>query len=802
MIGAHGWLCAGWIRPRVAVCLVALSIAQGVKATDVVTTPFPGVGITQIHRSVPSPRLNNIYIVIFDLNDPRIEFFVTPRDPTFRSSASLARTTTFVNQWGLDGAINANFWAGGLGSEGDSRTLIGLAMSDGWVVNSPTQPPTPPDPALLIREDGSATAGYIRSFNTTTYPRDRQGISSVGYDASSGATGSLLVTNGTNTGHLITPEATSLQPRTVVGVSQDGRTLVLATIDGRTSYSYGVTGPEAADLLLEFGVWNGINCDSGGSTTLVMRYPGQSPQVVNYTTCYPSICERAVANHLGFRVIPAYESATLVKAFAFGATDYTQPTYNDPSVSYLKLRQDAGSTASLQYDASRGYGYTDLSGLETPPSDHSSVLNGDQLYAENIGVRGTLGSLTFRANVLNGKYRFVAAGGDAGANLHISNIRVRNGGVGPWVNMVYHEHVYNPTKPPEFWRVGFTNKVPPPADGGGHDSGTFTDPVFRSIINSPVIEVTSGYIEVQQIAVAMSGSSDPRGGDLCLLELWRLNTGTPDIDVTPAAISFPDTYTGHTSAAESITIRNTGTDLLAYTASLAGTDASQFEILSGGSANIPAGQEGLLYVRFAPNRDGAASAQVRISSNDPDEPLVTVALSGVAVPEPPPDTDGDGVPDAIDNCPAVYNPEQTDSDSDGIGDACDNCPARVNPGQEDADHDGVGDACDNCSKTPNADQVDVDGDGVGDACDLCNNTPPGGLVGPGGCAPGDVDHDGDVDLGDFSFFQMCFNGPNRPARYAECAPSDLDGDVDVDVADFARVQGCFNGPNRPPKCLR
>jgi len=85
---------------------------------------------------------------------------------------------------------------------------------------------------------------------------------------------------------------------------------------------------------------------------------------------------------------------------------------------------------------------------------------------------------------------------------------------------------------------------------------------------------------------------------------------------------------------------------------------------------------------------------------------------------------------------------------------------------------------------------------------LCNNTPPGGLVGPGGCAPGDVDHDGDVDLGDFSFFQMCFNGPNRPARYAECAPSDLDGDVDVDVADFARFQGCFNGPNRPPKCLR
>jgi hypothetical protein len=34
------------------------------------------------------------------------------------------------------------------------------------------------------------------------------------------------------------------------------------------------------------------------------------------------------------------------------------------------------------------------------------------------------------------------------------------------------------------------------------------------------------------------------------------------------------------------------------------------------------------------------------------------------------DTDGDGVPDAIDNCPYVYNPDQKDSVGNGIGDAC------------------------------------------------------------------------------------------------------------------------------------
>jgi len=38
-----------------------------------------------------------------------------------------------------------------------------------------------------------------------------------------------------------------------------------------------------------------------------------------------------------------------------------------------------------------------------------------------------------------------------------------------------------------------------------------------------------------------------------------------------------------------------------------------------------------------------------------------------------PDTDGDGVCDALDSCPLVANPTQVDSDGDGVGDACDPC---------------------------------------------------------------------------------------------------------------------------------
>jgi hypothetical protein len=38
------------------------------------------------------------------------------------------------------------------------------------------------------------------------------------------------------------------------------------------------------------------------------------------------------------------------------------------------------------------------------------------------------------------------------------------------------------------------------------------------------------------------------------------------------------------------------------------------------------------------------------------------------------DSDGDGIKNAMDNCPAIYNPNQADKDGDGIGDACDICP--------------------------------------------------------------------------------------------------------------------------------
>jgi hypothetical protein len=90
--------------------------------------------------------------------------------------------------------------------------------------------------------------------------------------------------------------------------------------------------------------------------------------------------------------------------------------------------------------------------------------------------------------------------------------------------------------------------------------------------------------------------------------------------------------------------------------------------------------------------------------------------------------DYDGVPNAIDNCPWIYNPSQSDLESDGIGDVCDIC---IGDPENDIDSDGICGDIDNCPYAANPTQADADSDGPGDACDTCTDTDSDGYGNPG-----------------------------------------------------------------------
>ncbi|SHK87491.1 Predicted protein [Pseudonocardia thermophila] len=63
-------------------------------------------------------------------------------------------------------------------------------------------------------------------------------------------------------------------PRSAVGNTADGRTIMFVTVDGRQADSAGATLAELSALLAELGLDDAINLDGGGSSTLVHREPG------------------------------------------------------------------------------------------------------------------------------------------------------------------------------------------------------------------------------------------------------------------------------------------------------------------------------------------------------------------------------------------------------------------------------------------------------------------------------------------------------------------------------------------------
>ncbi len=110
------------------------------------------------------------------------------------------------------------------------------------------------------------------------------------------------------------------------------------------------------------------------------------------------------------------------------------------------------------------------------------------------------------------------------------------------------------------------------------------------------------------------------------------NGVAPEIDVAPLALDFGDVRTGR-SASLFLTIANPGSDTLLVTALGFGAGDSPFSLRSAPSLPLPVPPQGevILEVVFAPAGNGPAAGSLTIASDDDDEPVTLVALSGNGV---------------------------------------------------------------------------------------------------------------------------------------------------------------------------
>ncbi len=106
----------------------------------------------------------------------------------------------------------------------------------------------------------------------------------------------------------------------------------------------------------------------------------------------------------------------------------------------------------------------------------------------------------------------------------------------------------------------------------------------------------------------------------------------PDISVTPAVLSFGDVEINN-SALQTLQIINLGSaNLVIANTNITGVDSVDFAVLTSiDSLVVLPNDTSSVDVRFSPVTAGAKSATLQIISNDPDQGIVNVALSGTGI---------------------------------------------------------------------------------------------------------------------------------------------------------------------------
>lgn len=358
---------------------------------------YVATGYTKLYEGVEyatgetsSPRLMKAYAFRVNLRNPDVQMYATPSNGTASLETNVQTTPAFVDAHPtLVAAVNANFYT----PSGSVANLEGLEISNGTVVSN-AQSGTFSTQLTFTKEK---VASLISSAVNPT------GI----YTAVGGA--EMFLKNGVNVG--TNPDIVS---RTGMGLSQDGKHLIIVVIDGRQpGWSEGANQAELADWMLEFGAWNGANFDGGGSSCLVRDNGGA--QVLNRPS---DGAPRAVGANLG--VVSTGSNSIGPDAASWGNNHNAVATRGNSNHVYVKTWNGTswsdwvdigGTTYSEPAICSNGSGRLDVFIRGTDNAVWTKTYSGGAWSSSWTSLGGTVSSAPAAVSWGSGRIDVVARGG-------------------------------------------------------------------------------------------------------------------------------------------------------------------------------------------------------------------------------------------------------------------------------------------------------------------------------------------------------------------------------------------------------
>jgi hypothetical protein len=307
-------LCCNRRQITARITVVLTLIAAPLWAQTRVTRPF--AGLTYIDRAESLPRPLHMHIVQVDLTTPGLRFKVSP--PSGSRETVRQTTLEFLRTEKAQAAINSHFFLP-FPSQDTESWLIGLAASEGVVYSAFEAPEqsfaiVADAPAVNIDAQNRATIVH-RDPSDPTGTRVREAValwnvvSGSAQIVSGGAVTIPEYADATHANGLLTPGGPGHRysnqyswydvptARSALGLSRDGRTLTMFTVDVRGDSQGMLVGEVARWLIRDYGVWNAINLDGGGSTSLALEDPQTGvARIVNTSSDNPN--GRSVASSL------------------------------------------------------------------------------------------------------------------------------------------------------------------------------------------------------------------------------------------------------------------------------------------------------------------------------------------------------------------------------------------------------------------------------------------------------------------------------------------------------------------------